>query len=128
MALAAAAHFLDHHLEGAGRKRGGRQGHDHQIGGAHHLRRQLVEHRRAIEDDAVIILGERRDQLGQPLLLAEPVKLAIERADALIGGQQIEPRPGGRLDQLGRLRAIAAWLIWVKLATSRWTRSPSVLR
>ena len=52
--VALAADFGDHHVERAGRQRRGRQRHDHHVGRAHHLRADLVEHRRAVEHDPLV--------------------------------------------------------------------------
>ena len=68
--IPAALHQIARHLaHRALRQGGGDDRDDDQVGGAQHLLAGFGEARRAIEDDAVIILAQAVDQLGQPLLL-----------------------------------------------------------
>ena len=78
-------------VERALRQRRGDDRDEDDVGGAHHLLAGLGEARRAIEDDAVVALGQRFEQLGEPLLLAEIEQEAIEPAQRRVGGEQVEP-------------------------------------
>ena len=80
---------------------------DDDVGGAQHLFAGFGEAGRAIEDDAVIIAAQRFDQPGEPLLLVHLAEEMIEPAQRGVGGDEVQPRHGGGLDQLAHLHILA---------------------
>ncbi|GAA3249527.1 hypothetical protein GCM10020258_03670 [Sphingomonas yabuuchiae] len=87
-----------HHLQRAGRERGGHDRHDDQVDGAQHLLGRLGQAGRAVQDHAVIIV-QPVDQLAEPLLLLDRVEQMVQAAQRIIGADQRQAGNVGLADQ-----------------------------
>jgi len=80
MAAAPLHQIAGHFAHRALRQGGWDHGNDNDVRGAQHLLAGFGQARRTIEDDAVIILAQTFDQLGQPLLLVHFAEQMVQAA------------------------------------------------
>ncbi len=79
-------------------------GHEQPVGGVEHVLRHAREMRRAVEEDEIVVVGERREQLLQPLRrLLQIVQREIEVTLSQIRRQQIEQRIVGAADRFAQI-------------------------